>query len=73
MNAVRAMFRELIGLFVDDGSLALAIVAVVALTGVLRTLVPRLSLEAGAVLLLGCLSVLFVNVAMAASRSRTSL
>ena len=34
MNLLGSVFRELIGLFVDDGSLALEIVAVVALAAI---------------------------------------
>ena len=68
MNVLIAVLRELIGLFVDDGSLALMILAVVILAGVLVTLAPDLQLAAGAVLLFGCLGVLVANVARAADR-----
>jgi hypothetical protein len=63
-----AVLRELIGLFVDDGSLALMILAVVTLAGILATLMPDLRLAAGAILLFGCLGVLVANVAIAARR-----
>jgi len=43
------------GCFVDDGALALAIVAVVVLAGILAALMPGVPLVAGAVLLFGCL------------------
>jgi hypothetical protein len=68
MNMLIAVLRELIGLFVDDGSLALMILAVVILAGIFATLVPDPQLAAGAVLLFGCLGVLFANVARAARR-----
>jgi hypothetical protein len=68
MNMLIAALRELIGLFVDDGSLALMIVAVVMLAGILATLMPDLHLAADAVLLFGCLGVLLANVARAARR-----
>ena len=68
MNVLIAVLRELIGLFVDDGSLALMILAVVILAGVFVTLAPDLQLAAGAVLLFGCLGVLVANVARAARR-----
>jgi hypothetical protein len=68
MNAPRAVFRELFGLFVDDGSLALAIVAVVMLAAISVALIPDAPLAAGAILLLGCLGVLSANVARAARR-----
>jgi len=66
MNVLIAVLRELIGLFVDDGSLALMILAVVMLAGILATLMPDLNLVAGAVLLFGCLGVFLANVARAA-------
>jgi hypothetical protein len=69
MNVLIAVLRELIGLFVDDGSLALMILAVVMLAGVLATVVPDLHLVAGAMLLFGCLGALVANVARAAHRS----
>jgi hypothetical protein len=68
MNVLIAVLRELIGLFVDDGSLALMILAVVILAGVFVTLAPDLQLAAGAVLLFGCLGVLVANVARASGR-----
>jgi hypothetical protein len=68
MNMLIAVLRELIGLFVDDGSLALMILAVVMLAGILATLMPDFQLAAGAVLLFGCLGVLLANVARAARR-----
>jgi hypothetical protein len=68
MNVLIAVLGELIGLFVDDGSLALMILAVVMLAGILATVIPDLHLTAGAMLLFGCLGVLVANVARAARR-----
>jgi hypothetical protein len=68
MKVLIAVFHELIGLFVDDGSLALMILAVVTLTGILATLMPDHQLAAGAMLLFGCLGVLLANVARTARR-----
>lgn len=68
MNGVRAVLREVAGLFVDDGALALAIIAVIIAAGALAQLLPAFPLAAGAVLLFGCLGVLFVNVMRAARR-----
>ena len=62
MNALLAILRELAGLFVDDGSLAVAILCVVALAGICVAALPQAPLAAGAILLLGCLSVLAENV-----------
>jgi hypothetical protein len=66
MNAVVSILRELVGLFIDDGSLALAIMAVIALAGILSILMPNMPLLAGAILLFGCLGLLLANVARAA-------
>jgi len=60
--------RMVIGLFVDDGSLALAILVVVLLAGILATLMLNAPLVAGSLLLIGCLAVLFANVMKAAQR-----
>jgi hypothetical protein len=68
MSTLGSVFRELLGLFVDDGALAFEIVAVVALAGVSATLIPGAPLAAGSILLLGCLGVLFANVTSAARR-----
>jgi hypothetical protein len=68
MITLANMLRELAGLFVDDGALALSIIAVVAVAGMVVTAMPQASLAAGAVLLLGCLGVLFSS-AVAAGRS----
>jgi uncharacterized membrane protein YgaE (UPF0421/DUF939 family) len=65
MNMLGAVFGELVGLFVDDGALAMQIVVVVILAAISAKLVPETPLAAGAVLLLGCLGVLFANVASA--------
>jgi hypothetical protein len=68
MNAVLAVLREIAGLFVDDGWLALAILAVIALAGIVSVLMPDSPLAAGAILLFGCLGILLANVASAAQR-----
>jgi uncharacterized membrane protein YdjX (TVP38/TMEM64 family) len=59
--------REIAGLFVDDGWLALSIVAVVALAAAI-SLLPGASLAAGGLLLFGCLGALALNVFRAAQR-----
>jgi hypothetical protein len=68
MNMLAAVIRELFGLFVDDGSLALGVLAVVLLAAASTALVPDLPLATGAILLLGCLGALLVNLARAARR-----
>jgi uncharacterized membrane protein YdjX (TVP38/TMEM64 family) len=68
MNMLGAVLRELLGLFVDDGSLAAEILAVVMLAAVCAALIPDIPLVTGAILLFGCLGVLLANVAGAARR-----
>ena len=70
MSALISLLRELAGLFVDDGSLALAILCIVVLAALLAFLMPGLSLVAGAILLFGCLVILLTNVLRAAQHKR---
>jgi hypothetical protein len=62
MKATMKVLIELVGLFVDDGWLALAIIGVVAVTALIAALAPHGPVAAGIVLLVGCLGVLFGNV-----------
>jgi hypothetical protein len=68
MTMMATALRMLVGLFVDDGSLALAIIAIILLSWIFATTMADLPLAAGAVLLVGCLGVLFANVMKAAQR-----
>ena len=68
MSASMAVIRELIGLFVDDGALAIAILGVVAFAALVAAAVPGMPLAAGAILVLGCPGVLLINI-LRASRS----
>jgi len=68
MTMLVTAFRMLVGLFVDDDSLALAIIVIVLLSSIFATLMPDLPLAADAVLLVGSLGVLFANVMKAAQR-----
>jgi hypothetical protein len=73
MNALKRVFRELTGLFVDDGALALEIVAVVVLAAISHTAFPNKPLAAGGILLFGCLGALLFNVwCSCATKSRAS-
>jgi len=66
MNVVSLILRELFGLFVDDEFLALAVLAVVAICGLLVWLaVPQLLV--GGLLLAGCVAVVMSS-ALKASR-----
>ena len=62
------VIRELIGLFVDDGALAIAILGVVAFAALVAAAVPGMPLAAGAILVLSCPGVLLINI-LRASRS----
>ena len=66
MSILFAASQTLGGLFVDDGSLAIAILIVVLVSGIFSIVMPDMPLVAGAVLLIGCLAVLFANVMKAA-------
>jgi hypothetical protein len=61
MNKLGAVFRTLVGLFVDDGAFALQIVAVIIFAALSVTLIPDVPLAAGAILLFGCLGALLAN------------
>ena len=67
MNTMFGILRELVGLVVDDGWLALAILGVVAVAAAI-SLVPGAGLASGAVLVVGCLAALLANVVKAAMR-----
>jgi len=60
VKLLAAIARELGGLFVDDGMLAIAIVGIVATAAIVASIVPRVT--AGVVLVAGSLFVLFANV-----------
>jgi hypothetical protein len=62
MRTLIAILREVANLFVDDGSLALAILAVVAIAAFLAIGLKASALVVGLVLLGGCAAVLIENV-----------
>jgi hypothetical protein len=66
VRTLLALVRDVVSLFVDDGSLALAILGVVAIAAIVVALTPKMPLLAGAALLVGSLGVLVVNVLRAA-------
>lgn len=63
---MKGVLREVIGLFVDDGALALEICGIVALSALLATASPKTLLLAGTVLAMGCPVVLVLNTLRAA-------
>lgn len=62
MRTLVAILREVAGLFVDDGSLALAILAVVGVAAFLAIILKASALAVGLVLLGGCVAVLIENI-----------
>ena len=69
MRTLTAILREVAGLFVDDGSLALAILAVVAVAAFLAIVLKISALAVGLVLLGGCVAVLIENIVRTAQRN----
>jgi hypothetical protein len=69
MSALANALSVLMRLFIDDGSLAIAILAVVILSGGMAMLDPGQPLVAGIFLLGGCLAVLAANVMRAGQRA----
>jgi hypothetical protein len=65
MTNLIVSLRELAGLFVEDGALALAIIVVVVVAGIVAAVAPALSWLSGVILVCGCLGVLIGNVATA--------
>jgi uncharacterized membrane protein YdjX (TVP38/TMEM64 family) len=61
MNAL----RELLKLFVDDGTLAASLVAVIILAEVAVLLMPDMPMTPGAILLFGSLAALFFSIGRA--------
>ena len=61
MSTLVLIIREVIGLFVDDGSLAIAIIAVVILAAI-SAAADAPALVTGGVLLAGCLVALVENI-----------
>jgi hypothetical protein len=60
MKLLAGIARELLGLFVDDGLLAVGILAIVAVAAIVASVAPGIA--AGIVLLAGLLFLLLANV-----------
>jgi hypothetical protein len=69
MSVIRLVMKEFVGMFVDDGNLALlALVLIAAITAAVKLLaLPPLA--GGILLLVGCLAILQHSVRRAAGRS----
>jgi hypothetical protein len=70
MSALRTAVQEFLGLFIDDGSLALFVIILIALVtaAVKETSIPPLL--AGVVLLVGCIALLIESLHRAAKAKR---
>src|SRR2546427_62747 len=68
MKTLVNIFRELAGLFIDDGLFALALRVVVLLTAIVAHVAPAVPIAAGVVLLVGCLGGLLGNVTSTGTR-----
>jgi hypothetical protein len=68
MNIISSAARQLVKLFVDDGALALTIIAIVTFAALLSVLVPEFAGAAGAILVLGCAGALLGNVLRSSRR-----
>jgi hypothetical protein len=66
MNVIRLVFKELVGMFVDDGSLALLALILIALITAAVKLLALPPLIGGLLLLAGCLAILLESVRRAA-------
>jgi hypothetical protein len=60
VKLIAGIARELIGLFIDDGMLAVGIIAIVVVAAIVASLAPGIT--AGVILLAGLLFLLFANV-----------
>lgn len=69
MRTLVAILREVAGLFVDDGSLAFALLAIVAFATFLALVLKVSAIAVGLVLLGGCVAVLIENVIRTALRN----
>jgi hypothetical protein len=70
MNIVTRMVRGLVGLFVDDGTLALTLIVVLATVSALANVGAIGKSLAMALLVAGTIGALLVNVTRAAKRSK---
>jgi hypothetical protein len=68
MGTLGAIVTGIVRLFVDDGSLALALLAWCALVGLAPLLLPGAIAFGGPALFVGCAGILLVNVARAGRR-----
>ncbi|WP_108660463.1 hypothetical protein [Acuticoccus kandeliae] len=72
MNILRDVFAELVGMFLGDLRLSLAVLGTVILAAVLIDIAGAPALLGGAVLLVGCLLIAFGAVQITARRARAA-
>lgn len=71
MGFLRAMLAEILGLFVDDGALALALLVWCGTVGIAALALPGLPpWVPAAALVAGCVAILLITVLVAARRRR---
>jgi hypothetical protein len=68
MNTLRLILKEFIGMFIDDGSLALLMLVLIALVAAAVEFFALPPLLGGVVLLIGCIAILADSVWRAAGR-----
>jgi hypothetical protein len=71
MNRISTSLRELLGLFVDDGSLAIAILAWIAVVAFILPAANVGETWRALLLFLGCIAILIENVVRSARRHRS--
>ena len=62
MNSIRALFREVVGLFVDDGSLAIALLVWIGISSLLARSAVLDEQVLGVAWFIGCAVILIENV-----------
>jgi hypothetical protein len=62
MNTIKAAIREIIGLFIDDGFLALGTLAVVGIAAILLKATTAGTIAGELTLLVGCLVILILGI-----------
>jgi hypothetical protein len=68
MNIIVAAFKQLIGLFVEDGTLAILLIIWVGIAALVLPRVPIDSSWDGVILFAGCVAILIENVIRASRR-----
>jgi len=71
MSRLGAIFRELIGLFIDDGSLAIGILVWIAIVALALPALGVPEVWRAILLFIGCVVILIENVTRSARRSRS--